>query len=120
MHLRQDWNPNPRKDHFQKSLRGGAWHRRADHGPSPWHRRAGARRRALLVSLMNQAQDVLYAEFPQEVIRAGVERLWQPSAYVGSYGDLASPQIQKYIHDWQAGCAFFSPIGSDFTSDQLD
>ncbi|HEV3084614.1 MAG TPA: IS200/IS605 family transposase [Gemmataceae bacterium] len=59
---------------------------------------------ALIVSLMNQAQHFLYAEFPQEVIRAGVERLWQPSVYVGSHGDLASPQIQKYVQHWQAGC----------------
>jgi hypothetical protein len=26
--------------------------------------------------------------------------LWQSSGYIGSYGDLVSPQIRKYIHNW--------------------
>lgn len=29
----------------------------------------------------------------KQLIAAELERLWQPSAYLGSYGDLASPQI---------------------------
>lgn len=36
----------------------------------------------------------------KQLIAAQVDRLWQPSAYLGSYGDLASPQIRKYIQNW--------------------
>ena len=49
----------------------------------------------LVAELMNSAQRVVFDSFPEEAIRAGVERLWQPSAYVGSFGDLASPQIRR-------------------------
>jgi REP element-mobilizing transposase RayT len=54
----------------------------------------------LVVELMNAAQWVIFERFAKAVIQARVERLWQPSAYIGSYGDLASPQISKYIHNW--------------------
>jgi len=43
----------------------------------------------LVVALMNAAQQVM----SKQLIAAELERLWQPSAYLGSYGDLASPQI---------------------------
>ncbi|MCI0464988.1 MAG: transposase, partial [Gemmataceae bacterium] len=56
----------------------------------------------LVVALMNTAQQVVYEGFPRSVIRAGVERLWQPSAYVGSFGDLATPQVQAYLRSWKA------------------
>jgi REP element-mobilizing transposase RayT len=56
----------------------------------------------LVVELMNGGQSVMFEQFPDAVIRAGVEKLWQPSAYIGSFGDLASPQIQAYVHNWQA------------------
>jgi putative transposase len=54
----------------------------------------------LVVELMNVAQRVIFERFAEAVIQARAERLWQPSAYIGSYGDLASPQISKYIHNW--------------------
>jgi REP element-mobilizing transposase RayT len=50
----------------------------------------------LIVELMNAAQQVM----SKEMIAAKIDRLWQPSAYLGSYGDLASPQIRKYIQNW--------------------
>jgi REP element-mobilizing transposase RayT len=56
----------------------------------------------LAVALMNAAQDILAEQFADSLIRAGVNRLWQPSAYVGSFGDLASPQVQAYIRNWHA------------------
>jgi REP element-mobilizing transposase RayT len=59
----------------------------------------------LVVELMNVAQTVVFEQFPQAVIRAKVARLWQPSAYLGSFGDLASPQIRQYIHNWAEGSA---------------
>ena len=34
--------------------------------------------------------------------RAGLERLWEPSVYVGSFGDLATPKIQQYLRNWSA------------------
>jgi REP element-mobilizing transposase RayT len=55
----------------------------------------------LVVTLMNEAQRLLAADFSEELIRAGVPRLWQPSAYLDSYGELATPQVQQYIRRWQ-------------------
>ncbi len=54
----------------------------------------------LMVDLMNSAQQVVFEQFPDAVIQARTPRLWQPSGYIGSYGDLASPQISKYIRNW--------------------
>lgn len=51
----------------------------------------------LAVSLMNAAQRLIWSEFPADAIQARVERLWQPSFYVGSFGDLATPQLQAYL-----------------------
>ena len=51
----------------------------------------------LFVHLMNDAQQNVWARFSQNVVRAAVERLWQSSGYIGSYGQLASPQIGRYI-----------------------
>jgi len=47
----------------------------------------------ILARLMNSVQEVV----SRELIRVGVERLWQPSGYIGSYGDLATPQVRKYM-----------------------
>ncbi len=55
---------------------------------------------ALSVELMNAAQEFAFSKLAQSVIEAGVERLWQPSAYLSSYGDLASGQIRAYIDNW--------------------
>ena len=52
----------------------------------------------IVVALMNAAQEIM----TRELVDAGLNRLWQPSAYVGGYGDLASPQIRKYIENWAA------------------
>jgi REP element-mobilizing transposase RayT len=54
----------------------------------------------LVVELMNAAQQVIFEKFAEAAIQASVERLWQPSAYIGSFGNLASPQISKYIQNW--------------------
>jgi len=48
-------------------------------------------------ALMNSAQEAISGS----LIAARLERLWQPSAYLGSYGDLASPQIRKYLEHWK-------------------
>lgn len=51
----------------------------------------------VVVELMNSAQGVMQ----NELIRVGIDRLWEPSAYIGSYGDLSSSQIRKYIEGWE-------------------
>jgi REP element-mobilizing transposase RayT len=53
---------------------------------------------SIVASLMNAAQDVVQLE----MIQAGVERLWALGAYIGSYGDLSSTQIRKYIENWKS------------------
>lgn len=58
---------------------------------------------ALSVELMNSAQELAFSTLAQSAIEAGVERLWQPSAYLSSYGDLASGQIRAYIDNWVRG-----------------
>jgi REP element-mobilizing transposase RayT len=56
---------------------------------------------SLVVRLMNAAQRLVWERFRSAAIQAGIERLWQPSAYVGSFGDWATPQIQHYIRNWR-------------------
>lgn len=46
---------------------------------------------------MNSAQEIV----AEEMVRAGVDRLWECTAYIGSFGDLSSPQIRKYIDNWK-------------------
>jgi len=55
----------------------------------------------LIVALMNEAQRTMWEGFADRVIHAGIERLWQPSAYLGSFGDLATAQVQHYLENWR-------------------
>jgi REP element-mobilizing transposase RayT len=59
----------------------------------------------MVVELMNAAQKLLWRDFADSVVRAGVERLWQPSAYIGAYGDLESAKISAYVRRWEDGAA---------------
>ena len=52
---------------------------------------------AIAAVLMNSAQAVVQ----EELIEAGVDRLWMNTAYVGAYGDLADAQIRKFIKNWE-------------------
>ena len=54
----------------------------------------------VVAALMNTSQDLMWDRFPNVVIKASVERLWQPSAYIGSYGALSSKAIKAYMHRW--------------------
>ena len=47
----------------------------------------------VVVALMNVAQDKMWNCFESEVIKASVDRLWQASAYVGSFGSLTSNAV---------------------------
>jgi REP element-mobilizing transposase RayT len=49
---------------------------------------------AAVAELMNIAQEAVQ----RELIGAGVDRLWQPSAYIGSFGNLTSNEVRKYIN----------------------
>jgi REP element-mobilizing transposase RayT len=71
-----------------------------DHVHLAAHLHPGIAPAQLAAVLMNDAQRLMFERFPGEVIRAGVERLWQPAAYIGSVGELASPQLQQYIRNW--------------------
>jgi len=51
----------------------------------------------LVVLLMDAAQGLMYREFDRDVIRTGNDRIWQASAYIGSFGDLESAKVARYI-----------------------
>lgn len=55
----------------------------------------------LVVELMNVSQQMMWGNFAETVIRARVNRLWQPSAYVGSFGELESKKIGAYLRKWE-------------------
>jgi len=58
---------------------------------------------ALAVELMNVAQEVMFEQFPEIIIRYGSNRLWENGAYIGSFGDLTSRAVQNAIARWRAG-----------------
>jgi len=49
--------------------------------------------------LMNNGQHFVGKNFPQVLIEAGVNQLWQPSAYAGTCGDFTSGLIQKWLSE---------------------
>jgi putative transposase len=57
---------------------------------------------SVVVALMNAAQELMIEKFDMALIRARVNRLWQASAYVGSFGDLRSAAIASYIKRWES------------------
>ena len=56
----------------------------------------------VVVAMMNASQNLMWKDFANSVIRARVERLWQPGAYIGSYGVLESVKIAAYVRKWEA------------------
>ncbi len=55
---------------------------------------------AVAATLMNAAQDLMWDRYSGVVIKSAVERLWQSSAYIGSFGALSSKAIKAYMHRW--------------------
>ncbi len=51
--------------------------------------------------MMDVSQVLMWERFDDAVIRAGIERLWQPSAYLGSFGELTSNAVSAYVRKWQ-------------------
>ena len=49
---------------------------------------------AAVVALMNAAQELMWKDFEDSVVRSRAQRLWQPGAYVGSYGSWNRPKSQ--------------------------
>ena len=56
---------------------------------------------SVVVGLMNAGQEAMWHRFDRDVIQAGIERLWQPSAYIGSFGELTSNAISSYVGRWE-------------------
>ncbi len=56
----------------------------------------------LVLTLMNEIQDFAGQNFSSQMVQKGLERLWQPSAYIGSFGDITSAAMKQYIADWDS------------------
>ena len=56
----------------------------------------------LVTVLLNEMQDLAAEEFQEQVREKALNRLWEPGAYVGSFGDLSSASIKKYMSNWSA------------------
>ncbi len=54
----------------------------------------------LVVQLLSTSQSIMRDKFDGLLIQAGVPRLWKPSAYVGSYGDISKDHIRNYLRKW--------------------
>ncbi len=54
----------------------------------------------IVLSLMNIAQELMWEQFSNEIIKAKISRLWQPGAYIGSFGDLNSVAVSAYVKCW--------------------
>jgi putative transposase len=54
----------------------------------------------VVCELMNSSQEFMWQQFSNLIVKAGVERLWQPSAYIGSFGDLSSNAVSAYMRRW--------------------
>ena len=56
----------------------------------------------LVLALLNESQTLMASQFSSLLLHADSRRLWKPGAYVGTYGDLATPHIQAYLGNWRA------------------
>ena len=54
----------------------------------------------LVPEFLNSSQDLMLEQFDDLIIRTGYPRVWKPSAYIGTVGDLANGQIQAYLRNW--------------------
>jgi len=56
---------------------------------------------ALATELMNVAQQVMFEQFPEIIIRYGSNRLWENGTYIGGFGDVTSHAVQSAIARWR-------------------
>ena len=50
-----------------------------------------------VLMLLNNAQHFVGQRFPNTLIEAGLDRLWQPSAYAGTCGQVSTALIKKWL-----------------------
>lgn len=50
-----------------------------------------------VLSLMNNGQHFIGKEFPRSLVEAGVERLWEPSAYAGTCGQMTTALVKSFL-----------------------
>lgn len=51
----------------------------------------------VVLSLMNNGQYFMAKHFASELIEAGINQLWQPSAYVGTCGELTTALLKAFL-----------------------
>ena len=53
------------------------------------------------LALMNNGQHFIGKNYPERLIEAGVNQLWQPSAYAGTCGELPTALLKSFLrsHD---------------------
>jgi len=49
------------------------------------------------LSLMNNSQDWMVKHHPRDLIRAGIDSLWQPSAYTGTLGQVTTAMVKSFL-----------------------
>ena len=47
--------------------------------------------------LMNNGQYFIGRDFPQFLVEAGINQLWQPSAYAGTCGEYTTALVKKWL-----------------------
>jgi hypothetical protein len=50
---------------------------------------------------LDTSQELIRDEFSDQLFAAGIPRMWKPSAYIGTYGDLSNGQIRAYVRGWE-------------------
>jgi REP element-mobilizing transposase RayT len=49
------------------------------------------------LALMNNGQHFVAKSYPQRLVEAGINQLWQPSAYAGTCGEYTTGLLQKWL-----------------------
>ncbi|MBZ5536451.1 MAG: IS200/IS605 family transposase [Acidobacteriia bacterium] len=52
-----------------------------------------------VLALMNNGQYFMAKHFPEVLVRAGMERLWEDSAYAGTCGEFTTALMRKFLKD---------------------
>ena len=47
--------------------------------------------------MMNNGQHFIGENYPERLVEAGVNQLWQPSAYAGSCGELPTALLKSFL-----------------------
>jgi putative transposase len=50
-----------------------------------------------VLALMDNGQHWFGRHYPQQLIRAGVNQLWQPSAYAGTSGNITTALVKSFL-----------------------